>query len=226
MDQNKELNNVSESVHSGKEKTVREIFEWVLTFCQALFAVVIVFTFFFRFVTVDGHSMDMTLAHGDRLIISDVGYTPERGDIVVIHDLEAERVMWGSREPAFRGPVIKRVIATEGETVVIDYDNWTIKVTDTDGNTFVLDEPYVNYISNPTTGKYVPIMRPVSTEYPQSVGHLEKHTVEKGCVFVCGDNRSNSLDSRYVGDIEVNKILGKVLFRVLPNPGLPQYIEY
>lgn len=223
MDENKDLNNASENVTGGKGKAVREIFEWVLTFCQALFAVVIVFTFFFRFVTVDGHSMDMTLAHGDRLIISDVGYTPERGDIVVIHDLEAERVTWGSREQAFRGPVIKRVIATEGETVVIDYDKWTVTVTDTEGNTFVLEEPYVNYISNSATGKYVPIMRPSSTEYPQSVGHLEKHTVAKGCVFVCGDNRSNSLDSRYVGDIEVSKILGKVLFRVFPNPGFAKH---
>ena len=61
------------------------VFDWLQTFAQALFAVVIIFTFFFRFVTVDGHSMDNTLSNGDRLIISEINYTPERGDIVVIH---------------------------------------------------------------------------------------------------------------------------------------------
>lgn len=95
------------------------------TFAQALFAVVIIFTFFFRFVTVDGHSMDNTLSNGDRLIISEINYTPERGDIVVIHDMEAEKVEYNpqtdtyERVPAFQGPTIKRVIATEGETVII-----------------------------------------------------------------------------------------------------------
>lgn len=74
---------------AGSNRAAAEIFDWVQTFCQALFAVVFIFTFLFRFVTVDGHSMDMTLADGDRLIISNIGYTPTRGDIVVIHDTES-----------------------------------------------------------------------------------------------------------------------------------------
>lgn len=85
--------------------------------------------------------MDRTLADKDRLIISDIGYTPERGDIVVIHDPDATV----NGERVFRGPIIKRVIATAGETVILDYDNWTIEVIDVNGKVFVLEETYVNF---------------------------------------------------------------------------------
>lgn len=206
----------------GKEKAAREVFDWVQTFCQALFAVIIIFTFVFRFVTVDGTSMNNTFAHNDRLIISDVGYTPRRGDIVVVHDYETDIIspVTLQRQQAFRGPIIKRVIATEGEKVVVDYENWTITVTDLDGNVFVLEEPYVNYIENKK------LIVPEPYFYPKSIGHLEEHTVAEGCVFICGDNRNNSLDSRWVGDIDARKILGKVLFRVFPNPQVMKDIEY
>ena len=219
MKEENEMLETEETSFTPGQRVAREAFDWVQTFCQALFAVIIIFTFFFKFVTVDGHSMDNTLSHGDRLIISNVNYTPERGDIVVVHDLETEIIGYNTTngelrsEQAFKGPIIKRVIATAGEKVVVDYDNWTITVTDKDGNVTVLDEPYVNYTGNP-------IHRPSSMIYPSSVRHLEEHTVADGCVFVCGDNRSNSLDSRYVGDIDERKILGKVLFRVMPKPGI------
>ena len=84
----------------------------------------------FQKVTVDGESMTQTLKNGDRLIISNLFYTPERGDIVVIHDTET-KIMMG--QDAFSGPIIKRVIATEGEKVKIDYNNWTVTVTDVNG---------------------------------------------------------------------------------------------
>lgn len=213
-----------------KRRFNRETFDWTQTFCQALFFVVLVFTFLFRFVTVNGESMTNTLHNADRLIICDVGYTPERGDIVVIHDTEAEKVAADPetgvpvRVSAFeQGPIIKRVIATEGETVLIDYDNWTITVTDTDGNVTVLEEPYVRRDRGD-----VPLAVPNAAIYPHSVGHLVPHTVAEGCVFVCGDNRANSLDSRYVGDIDARKILGKVLWRVFPfsSFGAPAHYDY
>ena len=206
---------------TGKALALSEIFDWVQTFCQALFAVVLLFTFFFRFVTVDGHSMDKTLADRDRLIISGIAYTPERGDIVVIHATESQVVWNGEYEQTFRGPIIKRVIATEGETVIVDYDNWQITVIDTEGNTHVLEEPYVNY----TGGS---LMEPNRMIYPDSVRNLEKHVVQKGHVFVCGDNRANSLDSRYIGDIDTRKILGKALWRVFPfqSFGVIKHVEY
>lgn len=217
-----EKNADKSDVLAGKEKASREIFDWVQTFCQALFAVIIVFTFFLRFVTVDGTSMNDTLAHNDRLIISNVAYTPERGDIVVVHDLETQIIspLTFQREQAFRGPIIKRVIATEGEKVVVDYDNWTITVTDVDGNEFVLEEPYVKYMEDRT------LIQPQAMFYPQSIAHKEEHIVAQGHVFVCGDNRNNSLDSRWVGDIDKRKILGKVLVRVFPNTKIMHHVDY
>ena len=183
--------------------------------------------------------MDMTLADGDRLIISNIGYTPTRGDIVVIHDTESQVLVGGSLQSTFQGPIIKRIIATAGETVIVDYENWKISVIDTDGNVHALEEPYVNYPAYDTSGNirmfdgrfdlsqfagYVepenrnklPGRIPERSFYPRAVGQLESHTVSEGCVFVCGDNRNNSLDSRYVGDIDERKILGKVLWRVFP----------
>ena len=191
-----------EKLH-GAPAVRREIYDWVETFCTALFAVVLIFTFAVRFVTVDGESMMNTLHDHDRLIITSTPYTPKRGDIVVVHDLE-ERGFYGT----FSGPIIKRVIATEGETVSIDYENWQVTVTGVDGSKTVLDESeYVNF------QEFARIPSP--EVYPDSLQPLTEHTVAKGCVFVCGDNRNNSLDSRYVGDIDKRKILGKVLVRLM-----------
>ncbi len=193
---------VPEEKLTGSARVRREVYDWAETFAFALAAVVLVFTFLLRFVTVDGESMMNTLHNGDRLIITSTPYTPKRGDIVVIHDTEDR----GYYE-TFGKPIIKRVIATEGETVRIDYENWEITVTDKEGHTFTLDESaYVNFEN---TARY-----PNPELYPHSVQPNVEHTVADGCVFVCGDNRNHSLDSRYVGDIDERKVLGKVLFRV------------
>lgn len=107
-----------------------ELYDWVETFVAALVAVVLIFTFVCRIVAVDGASMNKTLEHRDTLVIS--GITKAKaGDIVVFQQLEDN----------FQKPLIKRVIATEGQTVDIDFDTWTVTV---DGEP--LDEPYVNYI--------------------------------------------------------------------------------
>ncbi len=183
-----------------KANPAREIYDWAETFAVALTMVVLIFTFLCRFVTVDGHSMDKTLNHADRLIISDLCYTPKTGDIVVVHD---------TTEPHFQGPVIKRVIATEGETVDIDFGTWTVTVTDKEGNVRVLDETYVNYIEGASMASTSPsIYYPHAPTYP--------HVVDEGCVFVMGDNRNASLDSRFVGDIDERMILGKAYLRLFP----------
>lgn len=189
------------------KKIIVSLYEWIETFCTALFTVVVIFTFVCRFVTVDGSSMNNTFQHGDRLIISDLFYTPKCGDVVVVHDAD---------EKHFEGPVIKRVIATAGETIDIEPETWTVTVTDVNGNIRTLDEPYVNFIEG--SSMYVPVTEGYYTnalllsEYP--------HTVKEGCVFVMGDNRNASLDSRLVGDIDERKILGKAYVRVFPNPSI------
>lgn len=185
--------------NSQNKNALREIYEWLETFCVALCVVVIFFTFVCRFVTVDGHSMDNTLSHMDRLVVSDLFYTAKHGDIVVVHDIN---------EKAFNGPIIKRVIALEGETVDIDPESWTVTVTDKDGNTRIVDEPYVNKVDAP-----MELPEP-SYVYPHAVSF--PHTVDEGCVFVMGDNRNYSADSRYVGDIDKRMIIGKAYLRLFP----------
>ncbi len=209
----------------GKTKAYREVFDWVSTFAQALFGVVIVFTFLIRFVTVDGTSMAQTLDHGDRLIITDLNYTPKRGDIVVVHD---------SEQRLFSGPIIKRVIATAGEKVIVDYPAKTITVTDVYGNSYVLDEPYINKDECTTgygTNEHCNHGWPHPANYmivsEQDMKDLIiEFDVGEGEVFVCGDNRAHSLDSRYVGVIDERKILGKVLVRVFPNPKIMNHQDY
>ena len=210
---------------NGKDRLTREIFDWVSTFAQALFGVVIVFTFLIRFVTVQGESMLQTLDNGDRLIISDLNYTPERGDIVVIHDPE---------EVKFSGPIIKRVIATEGEKVTVNYVAKTVSVTDKDGKAFLLEEPYIN--TEDCSDGYRRYEK-CQHGWPHPANYMMlsdedmsdmivEFEVGEGEVFVCGDNRSHSLDSRYVGTIDERQILGKVLVRVFPNPAIMNHTDY
>lgn len=195
--------------NTKKNNIIASIYEWVEVFCVALFVVVLLFTFVCRLVTVDGPSMNNTLQHGDRLIISDLFYTPDTGDVVVVQDANSP--------DGLQGPIIKRVIATEGETIDIDPETWTVTVTDKDGNVTVLDETYVNRVDgNMRIGTYGDTYfyknAITESEYP--------HTVEKGHVFVMGDNRNNSLDSRLIGDVDERMILGKAYVRVFPNPKL------
>ena len=155
-----------------------------------LAAITLIFVFFVRLVGVNGGSMLPTLQDSDYLalqsnvIMGDLKY----GDIIVARKLE------------FRDgePIVKRVIATEGQTVLIDYDaKGEIRVY-VDG--VVLNEPYIREMMEP---RYA---------VPMEV------TVDKDCVFVMGDNRNNSADSRYseIGQIKLSQVLGKVLMIVLP----------
>ncbi|HAZ18907.1 MAG TPA: signal peptidase I, partial [Clostridiales bacterium] len=146
----------------------RELFDWVETFVFALVAVVIVFTFIFRLVTVDGRSMNPTLQDGDRLVITDLFYTPHTGDIVVVQ-----------RDGADTTPLIKRVIATGGQKLDIDFDTWTVTVIDFDGTEHVLKEEYVNFMEGYSMA--------VGTTF--SAGDYPI-TIPAGYIFVMGDNRN------------------------------------
>ena len=107
-----------------------EVFEWLEMIILSACIVLLVFTFVVRPANVDGQSMEDTLHHREMLLISDLFYEPERGDIVVFQKIN-------STHPE---PIVKRVIATEGETVDIDFDTWTVTVTDASGNKRILDE--------------------------------------------------------------------------------------
>ena len=172
------------------------LYDWVETFIFALAAVILIFTFVLKFVMVSGDSMLQSFHNGDRLLITNVNYTPDNGDVVVV-DVSQNLEELGYISNA---PYIKRVIATEGQTVDIDSATWTVYV---DGEP--VDEPYVYHCN----------------EYPMVRGYVDyPYTVPEGKVFVMGDNRNGSSDSRMLGAIDERYILGKVFLRLLPNFGV------
>ncbi|MBR4467005.1 MAG: signal peptidase I [Clostridia bacterium] len=172
------------------------------TFCAALAVLLVVFLFIFRYTAVEGDSMLPTLHggdssdHADRLIISDLFYTPKTGDIVVVMTNASDY------------PLIKRVIATEGQTVRINFNTWEVTV---DGVT--LDETYIKKVENAPMAS-----GNMRSMYGIDANGVCEFTVSKGKVFVMGDNRNNSKDSRYqgVGEQDVDHILGRVILRLYP----------
>lgn len=180
-----------------KRTALTVFYDYVETFCYALALMMVLFLFVFRYVSVDGDSMLGTLHNKDKLIISNLFYTPKTGDIVVINP-ESH----GSSEE----PIIKRVIAVEGQTVRIDYENWAVYV---DG--VKLDEPYIEAMKTNSSMNRGSLGAKYETEV----------VVGEGKVFVMGDNRNNSKDSRdrAYGEMGINRILGRVIIRLTPNFG-------
>lgn len=167
-----------------KKRMGEEAYDWVQCLVAALLFCVITFSFFFRIIGIIGPSMQPSFYNGDRVFISKLFYEPKNGDIIVL------------RKDTFQEePIIKRVIALEGQTVDIDFSLGIVYV---DG--VAIDEPY---IAEPT-------LTPLNF-----TGEV---TVPEGHVFVLGDNRNHSADSRYesIGCVDERYIIGKVLFRVLP----------
>lgn len=160
-----------------------QVFDVAGSVVLALIIILLSFTFLFRAVNVVGRSMVPTLADGDWLLVSDAK-TYERGDIIII-----------TQPNDVHEPLVKRVIATGGEIIDIDFDSHEVRV-----NGELIEEDYIN---EPTALHY-------DIEFP--------YQVPEGCVFAMGDNRNDSLDSRSsrIGPIDERYILGKAVFRVLP----------
>ena len=172
---------------SNRKGWQKNILSYLHDLVFALVSILLVFMFLLRMVIVSGPSMKQTLLDGDRLILlSNVLYkNPKYGDIVV-----ASKDSFKDGEP-----IIKRVIATEGQKVNIDFEKGIVYVDD-----IPLDEPYTNTPTNLMEGTKFPLI------------------VEEGCVFVLGDNRNDSLDSRSlkIGQIDKRELLGKVIFLAIP----------
>ena len=192
-----------------KKKTLgREILEWTEAIVLAVIAALLIRSFLFTVVRVDGESMTNTLADNDRLIVWRAGYEPKQGDIVIfkpdIPENEGNYILglfrWDNAQGRLVGPTyyVKRVIATAGQRVEIDYNESAVYV---DGKK--LDEPYIRE----------KIMEPRGSNV---VGGIQAFEVDEGCVFVLGDNRNGSRDSRDIGMVSEKDIVGKAMLRFWP----------
>lgn len=165
----------------------RDLYEWVQSLVGSVLVVVAIFTFVIRMMGVDGHSMLNTLQHGDRLLVvnSMLYHDYKYGDIVILR-----------KNGVFDDdPIVKRVIAVEGQTVDIDFAEGIVYV---DGE--ALEEDYIREPTYTAEG----------TEFPL--------TVPEGSIFVMGDNRNGSSDSRdyRLGTVDTRYVIGKAAFLLFP----------
>nr|WP_325184988.1 signal peptidase I [uncultured Oscillibacter sp.] len=164
----------------------REAYEWVQALVCSVLAVVVLFTFGARLIGVDGHSMVPTLQNGDRMLVlnSMLYHDYKYGDVVVLR-----------KDTFLNDPIVKRVIATAGQTVDIDFDSGTVYV---DGA--ALQEDYINELTFLEEGTAFPL------------------TVPEGHIFVMGDNRNHSSDSRdaSLGTVDTRYVIGRAVAVAFP----------
>ncbi|MEG1896248.1 MAG: signal peptidase I [Oscillospiraceae bacterium] len=163
---------------------MKSFYEVVESITVSFIIITFLILFAFRAVAVDGSSMNPTLNDKDRIITTNFLYTPKKGDVIIV-----------DKNNHLNKPLVKRVIATQGDRVKIDYTTGDVYVNDV-----ILEEKYIN-----------------EKIAPQQNTQFEV-TVEAGHIFVMGDNRNHSSDSRddRLGQVNVKNVLGKALFRVFP----------
>ena len=166
-------------------KARRETYDWIQSLMAALIVCVCIFIFFIRVIDVSGSSMNPTLYNGDKMIVSDVLYKPKAGDVVVFKS--------DTYDP--NKALVKRIIATAGQEINIDFGTGTVYI---DGEPIEED-----YIAELTRNK---------------LDFIGPKTVPEGCVFVMGDNRNKSTDSRKseIGMVDTRTIVGRVYCVIFP----------
>ena len=166
-------------------KNRRELYDWIGCMLVALIICVALFVFCVRIIDVSGTSMLPTLQNGDKMLVSPLFYTPQAGDVVVFRSTTYDPDK----------ALVKRIIATEGQVINIDFDNGIVYI---DGR--VIEENYINELTN------------------TKLDFIGPKTVPEGCVFVMGDNRNASTDSRKseIGMVDTRSILGKVYYVLFP----------
>ena len=189
--------NISAAKPKNSHKEVnmmKEIRDWVIAIVIAVAVALLIRNFVFTLVKVQGESMQPTLQENDRLYVNRLFYTPKKGDVVIFKP---------SSDP--KRPYVKRVIATEGDTVYIDFETGDVYVNDQ-----VIDEPYIK-AKTTRSGSYI-------AEQIASGNYSKDNpiVIEKGKIFVMGDNRNNSRDSREIGQVPKSELIGGAVFRFWP----------
>ena len=200
-------NNEENPVPEGGEAAVKpygfvaDIYSWFDTLMCSFLVIIVLFTFFLRSSTVDGESMLPTLEDKQMLMVSDFLYKPAHNDIVVV---------WADGIPNEDGglgkAIVKRVIGLPGDNIRIDFTNGYVY---RNGEQLPLEvKDGILYEDGHKLNSYTNM----------SEGRGDEFTVPEGSIFVMGDNRNGSTDSRsyMVGDVDMRKIIGKALFRVFP----------
>ena len=185
-----ENENTEINTEKKKQSFIKDIYDILEMFAVCAACIIIFFSFFARLTIVDGDSMNDTLVDGEWLIISDFLYSATPGDIVVVQDTSLDH-------PELKKPLVKRIIAIGGQTVDIS-SSGVVTITEKDGSVSVLDETYTK-----------------DEPYLKSEAHFE---IQEGYIFVMGDNRNVSTDSRdsRVGLIDERCIIGCAHMRIFP----------
>lgn len=197
MDKINIVTNEDNTKEEHGSRVLLEAYDWIQNLVLAVFVFLVIFTFLSRVITVDGDSMVPTLHNSEKLIVSNLFYNPTYDDIVIVH---AEKL---SDRDNPGGNIVKRVIGVAGDRIKIDFEKGIVY-----RNGVALEDKYTNSPTN------------YNGDYMGNGGMTSNKeiTVENGTVFVLGDNRNVSVDSRsnMVGLVKLENIAGRAILRFFP----------
>lgn len=184
----------------GYESFAAFAFDILEMVAWSVFIMVLLFSFVFRICRVEGPSMENTLYNEQLLLVRSAGYTPEQDDVIIFHLTDPENNL--------EKTLVKRVIATGGQKLEINFNTCEIKV---DGVAY----PDIHRVLKEPANQYS--IRADGDEYDPFTG-IYSVTVPENMLFVMGDNRNHSLDSRddAIGFVDERCVLGKVILRLAP----------
>ena len=180
-------------------QAANEVFDWLESILMAVIAIVLIFTFILRVNTVSGESMLPTLINGQKLIVTDLFYTPSYNDVVIIQAANLDSGI----------PIVKRIIGLPGDRINIDFDN---------GVVYRNGEPLAIEIKDGLIYEDGHTINTYTTRNLEMVSGQD-YFVPDDYYFVLGDNRNNSKDSRLfseIGFVNKNYIAGHAIFSIFP----------